>query len=65
VLPQIGLNAVIDEKRGRSAIMGSRQSVFIILGLAVFIGGIVFLSRAIEPPRQTEVEVLDNSAFQR
>lgn len=45
--------------------MGSRQSVFIILGLAVFIGGIMFLSRAIEPPRQTEVEVLDNSAFQR
>tara|TARA_B100000925_G_C21961027_1_gene453405 strand:+ start:1084 stop:1203 length:120 start_codon:yes stop_codon:yes gene_type:complete len=39
--------------------------VFIILGLAVFIGGIVFLSRAIEPPRQTEVEVLDNSVFQR
>ena len=45
--------------------MGSRQSVFIILGLAVFIGGIVFFSRSIEPPRQTEVEVLDNSAFQR
>ena len=45
--------------------MGSRQSVFIILGLAVFIGGILFLSRAVEPPRQTEVEVLDNSAFQR
>ena len=36
-----------------------------ILGLGVLIGGIVFLSRAVEPPRQTEVEVLDNSDFQR
>ena len=45
--------------------MGSRQSVFFILGLAVLIGSIVFLSRAVEPPRQTEVDVLDNSDFQR
>jgi hypothetical protein len=37
----------------------------VILGLALFIGGVVFLSRAVEPPRQTEVDVLDNSAFQR
>tara|TARA_B100000963_G_scaffold140770_2_gene122597 strand:- start:2723 stop:2920 length:198 start_codon:yes stop_codon:yes gene_type:complete len=65
VLPQIGLNAVIEKERKKRANMGSKQSVFIILGLAVLIGGIVFLSRAIEPPRQTEVEVLDNSAFQR
>ena len=53
------------EMRERSAIMGSRQSVFFILGLAVLIAGIVFLSRAVEPPRQTEVEVLDNADFQR
>ncbi len=45
--------------------MGSRQSVIIILAFAVLIGGVVFLSRAVEPPRQTEVEVLDNSDFQR
>ncbi|MCH1569696.1 MAG: hypothetical protein L7U47_09810 [Alphaproteobacteria bacterium] len=45
--------------------MGSRQSVLVILSLAVLIGGVVFLSRAVEPPRQTEVDVLDNSDFQR
>ena len=45
--------------------MGSRQLVFFILGLAILIGGIVFLSRAVEPPRQTEVDVLDNADFQR
>ena len=63
-LPQIGLNAGI-LMRERSAIMGSRQLVFFILGLAILIGGIVFLSRAVEPPRQTEVDVLDNADFQR
>ena len=45
--------------------MGSRQSVFFILGLALLIGGVVVLSRAVEPPRQTEVDVLENSDFQR
>ena len=35
--------------------MGSRQLVFFILGLAVLIGGIVFLSRAVEPVSYTHL----------
>jgi hypothetical protein len=43
--------------------MGSKQSAIFVLGLALAIGGIVFLSRAVEPPRETAVDVLDNSVF--
>lgn len=45
--------------------MGSKNSVFIILAVAVFIGSIVYLSQAVEPPRDTAVEVLDNQRFQQ
>lgn len=45
--------------------MGSKNSVFIILAVAVFIGGIVYLSQAVEPPRDTAVDVLDNQRFQQ
>ncbi len=44
--------------------MGSKQSALVVLGLALVIGGIIFLSRAVEPPRQTAVDVLDNSRFE-
>ncbi len=43
--------------------MGSKNSVAIILGLVVFIGGIIYLSQAVEPPRDTAVEVLENERF--
>ncbi len=43
--------------------MTSKQSVIIILSLAVLIGGGMFLSRAVEPPRETAVDVLDNEQF--
>ena len=45
--------------------MGSKNSVVIILGLVVFIGGVVYLSRAVEPPRDTAVDVLENERFQQ
>lgn len=45
--------------------MASKQSTFIVLGLVLFIGGIIFLSRAVEPPRETAVDVLDNNRFER
>ena len=45
--------------------MGSNQSAMLVLGLALLIGGIIFLSRAVEPPRQTAVDILDNSQFNR
>lgn len=45
--------------------MGSKQSALVVLGLALLIGSIIFLSRAVEPPRDTAVDVLDNSVFNR
>lgn len=45
--------------------MGSKNSVAIILGLVVVIGGIVYLSQAVEPPRDTAVDVLENDSFNR
>ena len=45
--------------------METKQSALVVLGLALFIGGIIFLSRAVEPPRETAVDVLDNSRFER
>lgn len=45
--------------------MGSKNSVFIILAVAVCIGGIIYLSQAVEPTRDTAVEVLDNQRFQQ
>lgn len=47
----------------QEALMGSKNSVAIILGLVVFIGGIIYLSQAVEPPRDTAVEVLENERF--
>lgn len=43
--------------------MAAKQTVFIVLGLAVFIGGIIYLSRAVEPPRETAVDVLETERF--
>lgn len=43
--------------------MGSKNSVIIILGLVVLIGGIIYLSQAVEPMRDTAVEVLENERF--
>jgi hypothetical protein len=45
--------------------MGSKNSVVIILGLVMLIGGVVYLSRAVEPPRDTAVDVLENDRFQQ
>jgi hypothetical protein len=43
--------------------MASKQTVIIILSLAVLVGGVLFLSRAVEPPRETAVDVLENDRF--
>lgn len=45
--------------------MASKQTVVILLGLAVLIGGVLFLARGVEPPRETAVDVLDNDRFAR
>lgn len=45
--------------------MASKQTGMMILGLAVLIGGVLFLSRGVEPPRETAVEVLENERFAR
>ena len=43
--------------------MGSKNSVVIILALVVLIGGVIYLSQAVEPPRDTAVDVLENERF--
>ena len=43
--------------------MASKQTAIIILSLAVLGGGVLFLSRAVEPPRETAVDVLENERF--
>ncbi len=43
--------------------MAAKQSVFLVLGLAVLVGGIMYLSRAVEPPRETAVDVLESEQF--
>ena len=43
--------------------MASKQTVIIILSLAVLVGGVLFLSRAMEPPRETAVDLLYNDRF--
>lgn len=45
--------------------MVAKQSVLVVLGLAVLIGGIIYLSRAVEPPRETVVDVLETEPFRR
>ena len=43
--------------------MASKQTAIIILSLVVLVGGVLFLSRAVEPPRETAVDVLENERF--
>lgn len=43
--------------------MAAKQSVFIVLGLAVLVGAVIYLSRAVEPPRETAVDVLETERF--
>ncbi len=43
--------------------MASKQTAIIILSLAVLVGGVLFLSRAVEPPREAAVDVLGNERF--
>jgi hypothetical protein len=45
--------------------MVAKQSVLVILGLAVLVGGIIYLSRAVEPPRETVVDVLETEQFRK
>ena len=47
----------------QEAHMGSKNSVVIILALVVLIGGVIYLSQAVEPPRDTAVDVLENERF--
>ncbi len=39
--------------------MNVRRAIFITIGLIVLIGAFVFLTQAVEPPRETAVEVLE------
>lgn len=45
--------------------MAAKQSVLVVLGLAVLVGGILYLSRAVEPPRETAVDVLEAEQFNK
>lgn len=45
--------------------MAAKQSVMLVLGLAVLIGAILYLSRAVEPPRETAVQVLETEQFNK
>jgi hypothetical protein len=45
--------------------MAAKQSVMMVLGLAVLIGAVLYLSRAVEPPRETAVNVLEAEQFNK
>ena len=68
-LPRYCLNAAIMLRinmQFEEAQMGSKNSgLHYFSGRGFFIGGIVYLSQAVEPPRDTALDVLDNQRFQQ
>ncbi|MDB2668422.1 hypothetical protein OAI46_05705 [Alphaproteobacteria bacterium] len=45
--------------------MGIKLSSLITLALVLGVGGLIFFAQAVEPARETAVEVLDNEQFAR
>ena len=43
--------------------MDAKWPVILTVALVLLAGGIIYLAQAIEPPRETAVEVLDNDRF--
>jgi len=45
--------------------MGFKLSSIITIALVLLVGGLIFFTQAIEPKRETAVEVLNNEQFAR
>jgi|SaaInl1SG_22_DNA_1037389.scaffolds.fasta_scaffold73957_2 hypothetical protein len=45
--------------------MGFKLSSIITIVLVLLVGGLIFFAQAVEPKRETAVEVLDNEQFAR